>query len=560
MIRNYYRTISFLAATAATTVLFLSLGGCEVDLLEPPAGAGPPQPAVIITSADGAKAASQVMQTAELFSTSANLFYNLGTHSMHVISSDPTVTLTAPVPCGDYGQYTYTGTVDETGKYSLELSYALCREEGFQFDGKVIASGTASDLSVTLGGTSYLRLIDYDGDSYSALTGIVTLTGLSYRMTAQTGATGAYVIKPSGSMEVFDYVTLGAYTVIFGTVQYNYTINTTSTSRATSVIVDGSMRQAWTGGSATLQLSGFEVLKTEQAAGASYASGDLSVFGTATYDFGSPTTGLEGILTVDTITPQHTTYATGATNAGTISFSGTGTATAQYNANSSIDVAAAGAAPVSFAGQYYLNTLVAIYGFEQTTPTLMGTTGTVSPLKATGSIWPATMTVTALSSGQNLSCYTDVHVYYYDPADLTTIAWYVDWNIGLVNGCTTPAGIPFEEARDVNGNGTCDAGLDINGADVDLTSGGVEHFTATDLSEGYYVISINNYSCGTDVTNQATIIIGDYLFGTYNCAYTASDGDGTNPDAWCRLADIRVNSDGTADVLSPNASYGVGHN
>jgi len=190
----------------------------------------------------------------------------------------------------------------------------------------------------------------------------------------------------------------------------------------------------------------------------------------------------------------------------------------------------------------------------------MGAGGVAASAKASGSSWNATMTVTALSSGSNLSCYTDVHVNYYDLAAPATIAWYVDWHIDLVNNCSRPAGIPFQEARDVNGNSVCDAGLDINGADVDLSSGGVEHFTATDLPQGYYVVSINNWSCGTDISNQASIIIGDYLFGTYNCTYSTSDGDGTNPGAWCRLADIQVNADGSANVLTPNSAYTPWHN
>ncbi len=482
-------------------------------------------------------------------------------HVIAVMNADPTLTLATPMPCKDYGAYTYTGTVDGNGQYSLELTYALCREEGFQYDGKLTATGTATDLFVALGGTSTsFRLIDYDSDSYRAITGILTLAGLSYSMTSSSGSTGSYFIKPSGSISTFDYVTLGAYTVQFSNIQYDYTIGTASTTRTTDVLVNGSMRQAWTGGSASILLTGFEVYRVEQGSGGSFTSGDTAISGTAQYDFGSPTTGLEGVLTVATQNPIHTNYGNSATTTGTIVLTGTGTATAQYNANSTIDITATGMAAVAFAGQYHLNAVVGIYGFEQATPTVMGTTGTVSPLKATGSVWNATMTVTALSSGSNLDCYTDVHVNYYDPLDLATIAWYVDWHIDLVNGCSKPGGIPFEEARDVNGNSTCDAGLDINGADVDRTSGGVEHFTATDLPEGYYVVSINNWSCGTDTTNQATIIIGDYLFGTYSCTYTSSDGEGTTPGAWCRLADIRVNADGTADVLAPDAAFTPWHN
>jgi hypothetical protein len=102
-------------------------------------------------------------------------------------------------------------------------------------------------------------------------------------------------------------------------------------------------------------------------------------------------------------------------------------------------------------------------------------------------------------------------------------------------------------------------GLDINGADQDITSGGVEHFLAASMPMGYYILSINNYSCATTVENTATVMIGDYLFGPYTCTYTTSDGDGSASGAWCRLADIRVNADGTIDVLAPNTTLNPWH-
>jgi hypothetical protein len=39
----------------------------------------------------------------------------------------------------------------------------------------------------------------------------------------------------------------------------------------------------------------------------------------------------------------------------------------------------------------------------------------------------------------------------------------------------------------------------------------------------------------------------------------ASDGDGSNQDAWCRLADIRVNADGSVNVQAPNPAFDPWH-
>jgi hypothetical protein len=193
---------------------------------------------------------------------------------------------------------------------------------------------------------------------------------------------------------------------------------------------------------------------------------------------------------------------------------------------------------------------------EQQLPIVSGTTGTAS-----GTV----MSLSALSSEPSatpLSCYTDVHVsYFLSTAPTATIPdWYVHWDSNL-NTCQPQVGIPFQEATSSTGIATdpCDVGLDINGAATDVTSGGVEHFLAAAMPTGYYVLSINNYSCPSSVVNDATILVGDYLFGPYNCTYSTSDGDGNAPGAWCRIADIRVNASGVVDVLAPDVTLPPWH-
>jgi hypothetical protein len=191
---------------------------------------------------------------------------------------------------------------------------------------------------------------------------------------------------------------------------------------------------------------------------------------------------------------------------------------------------------------------------EQQLPIVSGTTGTAS-----GTI----MSLSALSSGPSLNCYTDVHVNYFNttsPVPATPINWYVHWASNL-STCAPQVNIPYQEATSSTGvaGDPCDVGLDINGAATDITSGGVEHFLAAALPVGYYVMSIDNYNCATSVVNDATLLVGDYLFGPYNCTYSASDIDGNTPGAWCRIADIRVNASGVVDVLAPDVTLPPWH-
>jgi hypothetical protein len=283
---------------------------------------------------------------------------------------------------------------------------------------------------------------------------------------------------------------------------------------------------------------------------------DVSVNGRISVDR-NPNGGIEGIFDVATGVPIRTvlvpyppmtTQGTLATNA---------TATIQYGAANTIDVSVAGSAPVNFAKEFMLLRSYDFYAMEQQLPIVSGTTGT-----AAGSI----MSISALSTGPtpgDLNCYTDVHVSYFNttsPVPATPIAWYVHWASGLTS-CVQQPGISFQEATSSTGVPTdpCDVGLDINGAATDITSGGVEHFLAANLPTGYYILSINNYSCATTVGNTATVMIGDYLFGPYTCTYSTSDGDGNSPGAWCRLTDVRVNANGTIDVLAPDGLLNPWH-
>jgi hypothetical protein len=152
----------------------------------------------------------------------------------------------------------------------------------------------------------------------------------------------------------------------------------------------------------------------------------------------------------------------------------------------------------------------------------------------------------------------DLHLNYYDttnPGPTTPIKWYVDYHIGIA--CTNPPDITFRGALDVDGDGICDIGLDWD----DVQGYGPEHIVATKLPAGYYVISVNSYDLDRDpyAKISVTVKIGDSLFGPYVHTFTTEDYEGQNPDAWFRVVDIRVNTDGTIEVLSPNESLKPWH-
>jgi hypothetical protein len=146
----------------------------------------------------------------------------------------------------------------------------------------------------------------------------------------------------------------------------------------------------------------------------------------------------------------------------------------------------------------------------------------------------------------------DLHVKYYDttaPTGTTPEKWHIDWHQG--KSCTDPGGLAFGDALDIDGTGAgvCDVGLDFD----DTNGYGPEHITALKLPAGYYVISVNSYGLGDPpATLYLAVHIGDYIFGPFIGTLSSSDGEGEDPNSWFRVADVRVNANGTVDVITPN--------
>ena len=545
---NRLRSRLFAIAVAILGTSCLVLYACKAPTVNQPAAIAPPGPIAITSSYQAAQIVSEVNQSKELVYNSATVLKDLGNFAEDVIASDPAVSSTAPVACADYGDYIYTGSVDGSGQYNLTLTFSLCRMNGLQFDGSYTALGASGNMQIAL---SSIRVVRFSNTNYSAITGTLSLAGLTYITTGYTTATDeSHDMIVTGTYSAFDYIMLGDFSVRMTGLVLNYSssIDPVSSNKTNNLMASGRLMETWTGGSLLLNYNGLFISKTENYSGSSYISSDTTISGTLGVALNPASYGASGLISVSTpTTPIHHDYSTGLTTAGGLLVAGNGSADATFNASGDIDVTVPGGSPISFNREYFLNNMVNFYGMEQTVPQYVGVAGVAPTSTAAGSKWPATMTVTALSTGPNLGCFTDVHVNYYNPTDMLVpaITTYVDYHVN--ESCTPPGGIPYQQTIDIDNNGYCDFGLDIAAAQQDVTSGGVEHFTATAVPEGYYVISINNFNCDTTIGNMASIIVGDYMFGTYNCTYTTSNTDGPDPapgaawltSVWARMERLR---------------------
>ncbi len=537
---------------------FLVLNNCQGDnssgIITPSTttttGVSQGTPAVIITSGDGAASASAVLQSKELVVTSTNIFKDLGFIAQSQMVS--AVTSSGTGTCTDYGTYDYSNTYNSTsGKYTLSFIFNLCRQNGFQYDGNYTAFGNTDLFTGKLYG---LKILNFH-NNYTTLIGSLMGVSLSYIMQGSGIASNAtYTFTANGGLQAFDYYSLGQHNMTFSKLvtKYNVTTDNVTNIQTTLLNSNGMYSVKWTTKKATLTYSDFRI---DTKKNLSNDNEDVSIAGRVAVDY-TPDSEFEGVFDVATTTPIRSIVAPFPPKTTQGTFTINNVALAQYGTADTVGVSVAGDAPVSYVKEFMLMKQSDFYAMEQQLPIVSGLTGTVS-----GSI----LSISALSSAPNasdLNCYTDVHVKYYSAASLPTppavvpdnYLWMVHWASDLTT-CTSTTMIAYQEATSSTGVATdkCDVGLDINGAAEDISSGGVEHFLAASLPAGYYILSIDNYNCSpTTVTNEATILVGDYLFGPYSCAYGDSDVDGTRPGAWCRLADVRVNTDGSIEVLVPN--------
>jgi uncharacterized protein YfaP (DUF2135 family) len=558
--------MKWLISLAVAVVLAgILIAACAVQEIGPPGPSAPPTPAVFTTGIQGAQAASAIAQARELVLTNTQLLKSLADIGLSRMTTPVPATPTS-VACTDGGTYSYSGTYTAPN-YALTLTFNGCREGGYQYVGTYTLNGSPTNLTINLGGGSATFNIFNFNTAYTVLLAYLKAS-LSFTMaSAGTLPNAACTITSAGSINTFDYFLLDTYAMTFSGLKSDYTFSTNATTldQTTSITANGTFSESWAAQTKSLSigLTNFQVDRVKlNATIPPYSADDTSVSGRIAFSFNPRSFGFTGLFDVVTQTPLHYVYGPPkTTNAGTIVVNGT--ATAQYNAGSGVDITVTGdPTTLTYPDEYTMMKVSDYAAMEQDKPALIAPPtipGTPITLP-TGSTMAVTLTWTGPAPTYTSTSDMDLHLKYFVATAPTGTAptWHLDWHQGKVypgssGSCTDPVGISFSDAYDLDAShaGTCDVGLDF-----DTTTGyGPEHITDLKLLSGYYVISVNSWSLHADAsaTLHLSLHIGDNIFGPYPATLSADDGEvGMDPASWFRVADVRVNTDGTVDILVPD--------
>jgi hypothetical protein len=512
-------------------------------------------------SAQGARVASQTAQTRELLFTSTQLFKNLGDIALPVMTP-ALLNQNTDIACTDGGTFQYSGTSDALVS-NLTFTFNGCRDKGYQYVGTYTLSGTPSNFTITLGGSSTFNIFNFN-PSYTVLLAYLK-ANLKFTMVGSGDqADASYTITSNGTITTFDYFLLDTFAMLFNNLKADYALLTNSATKdqTISIISNGQLRETW-GRSYMLglKLTDFKIDKVRDfdVNSSSFYADETSLNGTVAFSVRPSTFGIGGTFTVDTqasvrtvyTSPRHTTQGTIILNTNS---------TVQYNAGGDLDVTVTGDIPLHYNNEYDMMKLSDFAAMEQDKPTLITPPVPGTPLSLpTGSTMAVTLTWTGPAPLYNSHSDMDLHVNYYNttaPAATTPLTWYLDWHSGKT--CTDPPGIVFGRAGiDLNGDNICDIGLDFD----DVDGFGPEHITALKIPSGYYVISVDSFSLHGDAAAELylSLNIGDSIVGPYTSTLTVDDGESNISAAWSRVADVRVNSDGSIDVLAPDLTLSPWH-
>lgn len=470
---------------------------------------------------------------------------------------------TASASCTDGG--TFTGAASSSTSFTV--TFTSCKEGGNMYNGTISMSiGTATTagtpITMTMGtSTTKFAITSFSGTySVAVMKMEMAMTMVNTYLAATTSKGATYDMVANGTMDITDYSTTNTYALTFTSFQTTAVVSGTTTSTT----LNGKFAEAWkeAGVASTISLT--------------YATFKMDITDDGTNTLVSPT-GTVSItytpsaacsvssVTIATTTPIKYVNASGKTIAGKLTLNTSTTVT--FNADGSVTVTD-GTTTTNYASSYEMSKACP---FSVPNPDTAAPPATAST--TTTGVTATTMTITSVSKAGtitgSLACYTDLHVNFYAsskytgtaPTSTTTGTWYVDYHHQTPGSttCTNPTTFTFEEAADTDADGVCDVGLDINGSAHDDTSGGLEHFTALKLPAGYYVISMNNWNCAIDTTNEVTIQLGSNVYGPYAATYTTTSADGTTLGGWARVRDMRVNASGTVDVLAPNTALNPWH-
>jgi hypothetical protein len=529
-----------------------------------------PGATIMRSSLQGANAASQTAQTRDLLITNTQLFKNLGDIAQPLMTP-VLINQNMDITCTDGGTFQYSGTSDGVIS-NLTFTFNGCRDKGYQYVGSYALSGTPSNFTITLGGSSTFNIFNFN-PSYTVLLAYLK-ANLRFNMVGSGDQTDAsFTITSNGTMTTFDYFLLDTFAMVFSNLKADYALSTDSVTKEQTISItsNGQLRETW-GRSYMigLKLTDFKIDKVRgfDVNSNSYYADDTRLNGTVAFSVRPSTFGIGGTFTVDTQAPVRTVYASPRhTTQGTIILNTN--STVQYNASGDLDVTVTGDVPLHYDKEYELMKLSDFAAMEQDKPPLITPPGPGAPISLpTGSTMAVTLTWTGPAPSFVSTSDMDLHVKFYNMPNPTLSdieTWHMDWHQGKTypgstGSCADPLGISFGDAIDLDDNhtGTCDVGLDFD----DTTGYGPEHITALKIPAGYYVVSVNSFSLNPSeypTTLYLSLHVGDSIFGPYTGTLSDSDGEGVNTAAWFRVADVRVNADGSIDILAPDPSLNPWH-
>lgn len=518
--------------------LFAALNGCAVDdkVLSPvPTSGSNLTMATIATTLQGAEAAASILQVRDFIRSSTRMYVDLALLAQNHMDDPALPDKDTDIDCAEGGTYKYTGTYDATaGTYDLILTLSGCRQNSFQYEGEYRARGVPSSMVNSLGSSNTLNVFYFNSD-YSVLVSYLKAR-TSYTLTGTGTSTDAsYTITTNGSMSNFDYFLLDTYSFLFADLVVDYTLATDPVTgdQTINLVANGDYVESWSGGNFRVTLQWFRI---DTAKVVSPTVDDTSVNGTLVFNYRPDGICVEGMYNVATLVPARFDRVLNYYTQGTLLINTA--ATVQYNAAGDLDVSVPGSMTMNFSREYSLMKECDFSAMEEILPPLFPPPAPGSPATVTGSVLTATLTWFGGASSD-----MDTHMVYYNttaPTIADTPVWHVYYATGV--DCTEPAGINFYGAVDVDGDGTCDVGLDFD----DTEGYGPEHITALKLQTGYYVIYIHNFSLDSDpfATIYSSVHVGDNIFAPYTTTFNS-----TTP-YYYPIADVRVNGDGTINVMA----------
>jgi hypothetical protein len=433
--------------------------------------------------------------------------------------------------CADGGSVSYDVTVQDSGAFSLSMTYQACRENDEQLNGVTTATGTFAQtggytFSVTAGDgdgmveesedfTAWLFTPGYV-DLYAKYTAAVTLSG-SGGCADQACSTFNTTLTASGQEVYSDFI--DEFTVTYNQLSVVASDTASADGYTGSFTINGGVSESWTDGSDALAVAlTFANLTLSSTVTASYY--EETADGAVTVNFTPDAYCFEGTFTIDTQVPVRYSFDAGHTTAGQVVINGN--VTVVYNADGSVTITVTGQPGASYDSVDEFEAVCEMMDKEPSDSTV----DTVNPgdnTTATGSTLLATLSWTGGETSD-----MDLHLMHYAET-APTYSSTADWHVY------------FSDMED--------GGYAV--LDIDDTEGyGPEHITMATLPTGYYMLYVDPWSLDSDpsATVTVTLRIGSDTFQFLAHEFLPSD------DADYRVCDLMVESGGAVTILAPDES------